>query len=162
MALQKTYFTEEERRLSFTEWVNPWITSEELIKSGFFFYGQEDVVECCFCGIKLELWTEENVVDIEHLRYSPLCSFIQEKLKTANSDILLPIITSVIRDGLMMRHKLDALERCFLEPIWCNDNSDISSFVSSVPEEVEELEDQELSDSGSDISCSSCCIYKDN
>ena len=66
------------RLKSFDKWpkqMRP--TKNDLVKSGFFYKGIGDSVECFFfCGIHLHDWeTKDNAV-IEHRKWSPHCKFV--------------------------------------------------------------------------------------
>lgn len=52
----------------------------EFVNSGFRFKFHPDTIECVFCGAVLSKWLEHDNVDSEHLRLSPDCKFICDKL----------------------------------------------------------------------------------
>lgn len=51
----------------------------ELSKSGLFYLGGGDQVQCFHCAIVLHTWKTTDKADFEHLRHSPSCSFIRNK-----------------------------------------------------------------------------------
>ena len=48
----------------------------DLVKSGFFYKGSGDYVECFFCGICLHDWETKDNALIEHNKWSPSCKFL--------------------------------------------------------------------------------------
>lgn len=52
----------------------------EFVNSGFIFKFHPDTIECIHCGAVLSKWLEHDNVDEEHLRLSPNCKFICDKL----------------------------------------------------------------------------------
>jgi len=64
-----------------------------LAKSGFYYTGSSDKVECIFCEVRLENWTQDDIPDIEHRRECPECPFVkknfcQPMVKTVRHDFL--------------------------------------------------------------------------
>ena len=47
-----------------------------LAKSGFFYTGQEDSVQCFSCRITLKGWEHGDTAEGEHRRHSPFCPFL--------------------------------------------------------------------------------------
>ena len=65
------------RSRSFEKWpkqLRP--TKLDLLKSGFFYKGYGDHVECFFCGMCLHDWESRDNANKEHRRWSPDCKFI--------------------------------------------------------------------------------------
>ena len=65
------------RSRSFDKWpkqLRP--TKSELQKSGFFYRGFGDSVECFFCGICLHDWESRDNANKEHKKWSLECKFI--------------------------------------------------------------------------------------
>jgi len=51
-------------------------TPEALARSGFFYMGEGDKVQCFSCGKRLYQWEPADSADIEHIRWSPHCQFL--------------------------------------------------------------------------------------
>lgn len=64
---------------SFRHWPVPYVNVRELAKSGFYYIGFDDIVECCFCGIRIRAWEAEDTPESEHQRWSPYCPFLENK-----------------------------------------------------------------------------------
>ena len=52
-------------------------TPSNLVKSGFYYVGQGDLVTCFMCGITLKEWECGDEVDLEHKKWSPGCKFLR-------------------------------------------------------------------------------------
>lgn len=53
------------------------VTKEDLANSGFFYYGQGDIVECYKCGINLGTWSVGDSPQVEHAKYSENCPIVK-------------------------------------------------------------------------------------
>ena len=51
-------------------------TPSDLVKSGFYYTGQGDLVTCFMCGLTLKDWERGDVVDLEHKKWSPGCKYL--------------------------------------------------------------------------------------
>ena len=51
----------------------------ELSKSGLFYIGGVDQVQCFNCAVVLHTWKPTDRADFEHIRHSPNCTFIKKK-----------------------------------------------------------------------------------
>ena len=51
-------------------------TPSDMVKSGFFYTGQGDLVTCFMCGLTLKDWERGDVVDLEHKKWSPGCKYL--------------------------------------------------------------------------------------
>ena len=81
-----------------------------MVQSGFFWTGGDDVVQCFSCGIKLCQWKEDSIPDIDHLTYSPDCSFIIKKtLSMAISQ--LSLFGDVLKENIKINTRIQSLER---------------------------------------------------
>lgn len=77
-------------------WTLNYIDPKILAKSGFFYVGPFDRVQCVFCKATLEKWKPDDDVLGEHKRFAPMCPLLQstavdniplipyEKLSTTN------------------------------------------------------------------------------
>lgn len=59
---------EADRLLTFNKWIHDFIDVEILSRTGFFYTGFEDLVECYFCKIKLGCWEPDDDPVYEHLK----------------------------------------------------------------------------------------------
>lgn len=64
------------------KWPHKFIETRTLAKSGFFYVGPFDRVQCVFCKTVLEKWRPTDTVASEHKRYAPFCSI---SLRAANN-----------------------------------------------------------------------------
>lgn len=68
----KTFFSNPLRPWSFSNNIEPMI----LAAAGFYYYGDEDYVQCAFCGVAIGHWEpHENPIEV-HKHCYPLCRFI--------------------------------------------------------------------------------------
>ncbi|XP_065213437.1 E3 ubiquitin-protein ligase XIAP-like [Planococcus citri] len=73
------YITKEERLKSFEKWPTPELkTPLELARTGFFYSGHEDLVQCFSCGGGLSNWKIGLDAAFEHAKYYPTCGYIVE------------------------------------------------------------------------------------
>ena len=49
---------------------------QDMVKSGFFYTGRGDVVQCFYCGIALKHWDTIDSVDDEHRKYATQCKYL--------------------------------------------------------------------------------------
>ncbi|XP_022182612.1 E3 ubiquitin-protein ligase XIAP-like [Myzus persicae] len=47
-----------------------------LSESGFRYTGVGDIVECFFCGLVLQKWTNDDIPWVEHAKWNPKCIFV--------------------------------------------------------------------------------------
>jgi hypothetical protein len=66
------------RLRTFDNWSFLFIDKHKLALLGFYYYGLSDMVKCCFCDVEIGMWEEGDDVLIEHLKWSPSCSIIQQ------------------------------------------------------------------------------------
>ncbi|KAF7662811.1 hypothetical protein LDENG_00225600 [Lucifuga dentata] len=78
MILEEPQMRSERARLrTFQNWPpDAPVTSGDLAKSGFFFLGSGDKVQCFCCGGILRSWVHGDHPGSEHKRHFPTCSFI--------------------------------------------------------------------------------------
>lgn len=55
------------------KWPHKFIETQTLAKSGFFYVGPFDRVQCVFCKTVLEKWHPNDTVLSEHKRFAPFC-----------------------------------------------------------------------------------------
>ena len=118
------------------------IPNQELMaKSGFFYYGGRDTVQCFTCQLKLQLWEAHDIPDLEHLIYSPDCAFIKNKLYNSNDNILLTeVVLSVLSEQREIKERLQRLEQWALTPIWSCEQVCITPLHVTTHEGPEEVD----------------------
>lgn len=68
--------TYENRLRTFNvEWMLDFITPEQLARAGFYYFGKQDQVRCCFCYQEFGYWQRGEDPLVEHKRKSPECKF---------------------------------------------------------------------------------------
>ena len=73
-------FSREEHRVkSFVDWPHSYITPKELAMNGFFYVGEEDIVKCFSCNIKLQKWLPGDRAISEHAKWSETCPMVAGK-----------------------------------------------------------------------------------
>lgn len=60
------------------------INIKTLAKSGLYFLGRSDIVECAFCHLRLKEWRESDDPIIQHYILSPNCIFLNSHKMTHN------------------------------------------------------------------------------
>lgn len=60
-------------------WENPAQDPTVLATTGFFFTGQEDIVECYSCKLRLCDWKEEHDPFVRHFEGSPNCPYLRKE-----------------------------------------------------------------------------------
>lgn len=88
-------FNHEKGRLeSFEGWPVDFISEIVLAKTGFYFLGKEDRVQCQFCKVILHEWTKGDDEVHEHIKWSPRCPLLTRQptsnVAFENIDYLLP------------------------------------------------------------------------
>lgn len=74
-------FSDDYKRLySFNNQKEYDITTKRLVESGFYFNSATELCTCHYCGYELANWRNIDVPDIDHLRNSPGCYYIQKKM----------------------------------------------------------------------------------
>ncbi|XP_053383091.1 E3 ubiquitin-protein ligase XIAP-like isoform X2 [Mercenaria mercenaria] len=79
-----------EKRLS-TYQTTKWQVNEKpdrgiLADLGLFFTGRDDLVKCCMCGIGLKDWVKNDDVLQEHVKHSPKCNFLLQRIGKTEVD----------------------------------------------------------------------------
>ena len=100
------YSEEKARQNSFLDKVIPNINFNEMARSGFFYAGEGDMVECFSCQLTLHSWKKADIVDIEHLTHSPSCFFMRKKL-SQNSGILPELVVRLLKERIETRRELE-------------------------------------------------------
>jgi hypothetical protein len=68
----------EDRLQSFKNWSKQLIPDKyAMAKAGFIYTGESDVVRCFGCSIRLSQWEKTDDPWVEHLKWSPECSFLK-------------------------------------------------------------------------------------
>lgn len=63
----------EARTYSFFNWHKLCVNTKELINEGMFYTGENDIVQCYACGIKMGMWLPGDSIKIRHKTLSPKC-----------------------------------------------------------------------------------------
>ncbi|CAF1642756.1 unnamed protein product [Adineta ricciae] len=73
------YMSLVDRKASFQTWIAESMPSvDDLVKSGFFYTGQQNIVRCFHCDGSLEKWGANDNPLIEHVRWFPCCSYAKQ------------------------------------------------------------------------------------
>ena len=62
------------------QWEGP-VDYQLMAEAGFVYTGQEDLVYCFSCNIKLDRWSKDMEPLLRHKEESPTCSFMRQKLQ---------------------------------------------------------------------------------
>ena len=62
------------------QWEGP-VDYQSMAEAGFVYTGQEDLVYCFSCNIKLDRWSKDTEPLLRHKEKSPTCSFMRQKLQ---------------------------------------------------------------------------------
>lgn len=86
-AFYKLYY-EKNRLTTFTDkWPHTFIDKNLLAKTGFYYTGKEDIVQCVFCQVELSKWTLEDNEVFEHMKWSPNCPLLKrQEIKNVSLD----------------------------------------------------------------------------
>ena len=154
--MSNLYADEDIRRMSYVGWGHVMLNQDKLVKSGFYYYGGLDIVRCFSCDLKLHSWKESDVPDLEHMKYSPSCSFIIGKLCQEGTNLLPGAVLMTLLEQKVLRQRIDRLERWVTTPVWGCDEIDLAPYHSG-PEEVTDhwVETESGSESPSSVSTSS-------
>ncbi|XP_076820309.1 uncharacterized protein LOC143465733 isoform X2 [Clavelina lepadiformis] len=68
---------EEDRVSTFGKWTNQAMRGEDLAKTGYFYLGDGDRVQCYKCGGAVRFWKKGDAADEEHRRFFPQCSALK-------------------------------------------------------------------------------------
>ena len=80
--VHKEYISLEKRLKTFEHWPIPDIVKpEDVAKSGFYYTGISDIVDCYHCDISLAWWRPNDIPDVEHKKFSNDCEFLLLKNK---------------------------------------------------------------------------------
>ena len=82
----ENYQFEEERIKSFVGWPLNEAHAEQMAEAGFVYTGQEDLVYCFNCNIKLDRWSKHMEPLLRHKEESPTCSFMRQKLRAVRGE----------------------------------------------------------------------------
>ena len=82
----ENYQFEEERIKSFVGWPLNEAHAEKMAEAGFVYTGQEDLVYCFSCNIKLDRWSKHVEPLLRHKEESPACSFMRQKLRAIEGE----------------------------------------------------------------------------
>ena len=63
----------------FRNWIDPFVSKEELVANGFVYTGKRDIVKCRFCKVKLEGWKNGDIAYERHKEVSPSCIYVVDE-----------------------------------------------------------------------------------
>ena len=78
----------KDRMKTFTlppQWNGP-VDYQSMAEAGFVYTGQEDLVYCFNCKIKLDRWSKHMEPLLRHKEESPTCSFVRQKLRAVKGE----------------------------------------------------------------------------
>ena len=75
----------EDRFVTFIQWQGP-LDYQLMAEAGFVYTGQEDLVFCFHCGIKLDRWSKDMEPLLRHKEESPTCSFMRQRLQAVKGE----------------------------------------------------------------------------
>ena len=67
------------------KWEGP-VDAHSMAEVGFVYTGQEDIVYCFSCNIKLDGWTKHMDPLLRHKEESPTCSFVRQQLQVIKGE----------------------------------------------------------------------------
>ena len=67
------------------QWEGP-LDYQSMAEAGFVYTGQEDLVSCFHCNIKLDRWSKDMEPLLRHKEESPTCSFMRQRLQTVKGE----------------------------------------------------------------------------
>lgn len=70
---------EKERLDSFTDWPLDFVSEIVLAKTGFFYLGVDDRVQCQFCKVTLHEWAKGDNEVSEHIKFSKYCPLLRRQ-----------------------------------------------------------------------------------
>lgn len=70
---------EKDRIISFDNWPLDFISEIVLAKTGFFYLGKDDRVQCQFCKVILCDWEKGDDEVREHIKWSPYCALLRRQ-----------------------------------------------------------------------------------
>ena len=107
-------FEESKSREQSFRYSNHLMYAEKLSKSGFFFIGGRDAVQCYYCGLIVYSWNITDNPDVEHLRHSPTCQHIKDKTKdsiTLSTDLMFVMLEEIQNLKEKMNNIKDVLQK---------------------------------------------------
>lgn len=72
---------EANRLFTFRDWPHKnFLAPKKMAYYGFFYLKAKDCVMCNYCGVQIHQWVRGESICVEHLRWSPSCSWMLQKL----------------------------------------------------------------------------------
>lgn len=100
------------------EWPHAYISPKKLAKTGLYYIGPHDQVECLFCKIKISSWEMGDNEVLEHERWSRNCPLL-------NGQITLNIPFGPIQE---LKELLSTVSDKIREPVWIEKYVETPSF----------------------------------
>ena len=85
----KLSYEELEDRIKTFKLPPPWqgpLDYQSMAEAGFIYTGQEDLVFCFYCNIKLDRWSKDMEPLLRHKEESPTCSFMRQRLQAVKGE----------------------------------------------------------------------------
>ena len=92
---RKLNYEELENRMKFKlppQWDGP-VDYQSMAEAGFVYTGQEDLVYCFSCNVKLDRWSKDTEPLLRHKEESPTCSFMKQKLQAVKKGKTKSVVT---------------------------------------------------------------------
>lgn len=106
---------ERERLDSFVDWPVDFVSEIVLDKTGFFYLGIGDRVQCQFCKVILYDWVKSDDEVYEHIKWSPNCALLRrqptQNVPIESIDYLLPPLTQSVDECDYSKYSPAAQER---------------------------------------------------
>lgn len=106
MSSAANYRFEINRLKSYKKWLIPDVSSNELAKSGFYYTGRSDIVQCFDCNLQLSHWLGGDCPMAEHKRWGERCRFVRN-IPCGNVPIEIDVskLKLYIDDKILQRQK---------------------------------------------------------
>ena len=75
------------------QWDGP-VDYQSMAEAGFVYTGQEDLVYCFSCNVKLDRWSKDMEPLLRHKEESPTCSFMRQKLQAVKKGKTKSVVAS--------------------------------------------------------------------
>ena len=86
LSLQYEQIENRFRKCQYTTIWNGPVDPRSMSEAGFVYTGQEDLVYCFSCNIKLDEWTKHMDPLLRHKEESPTCSFVRQQLQVIQGE----------------------------------------------------------------------------
>lgn len=116
-------FNDYEVRLqTFAGWINN-KDPHDFVKSGFFFVGGRDTVQCFHCGIILNSWGFSDNIDFRHIQNSEDCDYMKRKRTLLVEKTSMGLSTLVLSELKEINDRLTSIEKTIFLPKKCESST---------------------------------------